>query len=896
MKNHKVSLLQNAKFRVIAALLVFAVIAAAGIGIWRYLTVKNTFKSESSIASPPSIESLPGVGDATDAYVQAQNEQNALGVQEARRDATSFVPTITRHGFSGDASVFTDEGSHSENNAKKSECPINKSVVMFKPNPANCSVDNLILARKAGVTAEELICQACPCDLLRAAGYTVGELKTIGLKAKDLRACGFSKDALKTAGFTPGELKEAGFTAPELRAMELSPGELAQAGFTVDELKAAGLTAADFKKAGVSAEALKAAGFSALALKEAGYSAHELKNAGFDAQSLKNAGFSAKALKNAGFPAALLKESGFDSKELHDAGFSAAELKKSGFSANELKSAGFDANTLKQGGFSVDELASAGFTPNEIKTAELLSNSCSDEMLRKARLAGVSAIDLKNKGCGLSGLKTAGFTASELKNAGFTAAALKDLGYSADDLKSAGYTVSQLKTAGFTPEELKKAGFTAQDLISAGVQVADLKKAGFAADELHNAGVNARSLKDLGFTANDLKHSGYDAAQLKALGYTAGDLKSAGFTPKQLKVAGYTAHQLRVAGVPASALKASGYGVQELEKAGYTSGDLLRAGFPQKTERMNSNVTAQSAAPNRLRTTQDEFTANETNHFAQSSATMPSIASNTPEARLREIQQLQQEKLNLQQRHDMEQQLQGQMSLQAQKLMTEWSNNGQQTLHSATPPTEPVGNLSVSGDAGQKTEKSGGPVIKAGSILFAVLDTGVNSDEPSPILATVVSGNLKGSKLIGKFTRVDKRVLLSFNVMNVEEFDHTIGVNAVAIDENTARTAVSGNVNSHYLLRYGSLFASAFLSGVSQGVIQSGTTEDCFLGICHKVHDKITPGEYVALGLGNVGQQYAATMGQNFNVPPTIKIEGGTGMGILFMSDVTLPKPLKDKK
>ena len=36
-------------------------------------------------------------------------------------------------------------------------------------------------------------------------------------------------------------------------------------------------------------------------------------------------------------------------------------------------------------------------------------------------------------------------------------------------------------------------------------------------------------------------------------------------------------------------------------------------------------------------------------------------------------------------------------------------------------------------------------------------------------------------------------------------------------------------------------------------------------------------------------------MGSNFNTPPTVQIPGGVGIGILFMSDVTLPQPLPKK-
>ena len=99
--------------------------------------------------------------------------------------------------------------------------------------------------------------------------------------------------------------------------------------------------------------------------------------------------------------------------------------------------------------------------------------------------------------------------------------------------------------------------------------------------------------------------------------------------------------------------------------------------------------------------------------------------------------------------------------------------------------------------------------------MFAVLDTSINTDEKgTPIMARIVGGPYKGGKLFGQFTLVDKRVMLSFNILNLPDRDKTISINAVAIDPETARTAMSGEVDNHYLLRYGTFFASAFLSGV----------------------------------------------------------------------------------
>ena len=438
-----------------------------------------------------------------------------------------------------------------------------------------------------------------------------------------------------------------------------------------------------------------------------------------------------------------------------------------------------------------------------------------------------------------------------------------------------------MKKAGFTAAQLHRAGFSAAQLKAAGFNAAQLKKAGFTAAQLKSAGFTAKQLRGAGYTAKQLKHAGFSASQLKNAGFSAGQLKSAGFSAAQLKHAGFSAKQLRNAGYSAAQLKAAGYSPKQLLKAGFTKGDLLRAGFtptqagyggstPVKPTATVAN-TAEAAAPK---------------NTSDASATMPSINSDSPEAKLEQIARAQQKEMNEQQRQDAIVRQQGAMTMQAQKLLAAWSNNSAQSYAEA-----PAAALATpAGDAGHGTNvKASGPVIKAGTVMFAVLDTSINSDEKSPIMATIVMGPLKGAKLLGHFTRVNKRVLLSFRLLNDPHYPHSITMNAVAIDPDTARTAIAGQVNNHYLLRYGTLFASAFLEGLSGAIESSGQTQNCFLGFCQTTNPTLNTGQQIAVGLGTVGQRYSQVLGKNFYRPPTIKVQGGTGIGILFMSDLTLP-------
>lgn len=716
----------HSKSRVLMLLAIAAVVVGSIVFVWRHAQNKRNAQASVSVSGAPSIQSVPGAGNPSAQYVQDQNLQNQINEQKARKAGTSAVPTITRSSFVGNPGEFAQDIPNADSQAP-AQCSLKKVVVMFKPNPASCSLDNLKMARKTGVTAEELACQGCPTSLLRLAGYTAGDLKNIGYTAKQLKAAGFSDADLKDAGFSDKEIQGAknAFIKPGLSSAELLKG---------------GLNAAALRKAGFTAAELKAAGFSDADLKAAGYSAKDLAEA-------------AKISPGShGLTAAELKAHGFTAAQLKKMGFTAAQLKAAGFSADELKKAGFGAKALKDAGFTAAELKAAGFTPEE--------------------------------------LKAAGFTAGQLKAAGVSAEALK--------------------AAGFTPEELRSAGFDAAEL----------------------------------------RHAGYSPEQLRAAGYTRGDLLRGGYSPIE---AGYA--------------KKSSPG----DSAGNYAGNGNGNG--------NGNAASRNAALN-------NFSAQNPNNDGNNSS-LPSMTANSPEARLAEVARLQQQQMNAQQKQDYIAQQQGAMTMQAQKLLAGWSNHSNQTLAQA--PVDKSARNSAN-NAGNLAGAGSVPIIKAGTVLFAVLDTGINSDNSSPIMAHVVSGALKGAKLLGKFTRINDRVLLSFYLVNDPRYPNSIGINAVAIDPDTAHTAMADSVNYHYMLRYGSLFASAFVEGLSDAVIANHSTTACGLFGCQQfANGNLSTKDEALMAVGKVGQQYSSQASNNFNTPPTVKVAAGSGLGILFMSDVQMP-------
>ncbi len=246
------------------------------------------------------------------------------------------------------------------------------------------------------------------------------------------------------------------------------------------------------------------------------------------------------------------------------------------------------------------------------------------------------------------------------------------------------------------------------------------------------------------------------------------------------------------------------------------------------------------------------------------------------QASLRQQQILQQQKAS-----QLTAQLQGAMAGQMNALQIAW-----------TPPTQSVvvGNTSdltgAGGSKGGASDLNQAVLYKAGSVIFATIDTAVNSDEPGPVMATITSGKLKGGKLLGTFVSQGEKAMLTFTTLSMPSAPRSVAVNTVAIDPATARTALSSDTNNHYLLRYGTLFAATFLSGYAQAISQSGSQTTITLqGITHEI-PPLSARQKLMLAMGNVGQQYTAVLNNVYNTPPTIKIYAGTGVGILFLSDL----------
>lgn len=269
--------------------------------------------------------------------------------------------------------------------------------------------------------------------------------------------------------------------------------------------------------------------------------------------------------------------------------------------------------------------------------------------------------------------------------------------------------------------------------------------------------------------------------------------------------------------------------------------------------------------------------------------------------RLQDARQRQQQQAEQQQAMQNLQQLTSSMNTQQGLLFTSWSSNSTQQYVEGTKPKEETTTVTHTTEGGTTTTVETVnpgvtdrycPMMKAGTILFATLNTAVNSDEPGPVMATIVGNRLRGGKLLGTLINQGQKVMLTFNVLNLPNVPDSIPVNAVAIDPCTARTALSSDTDNHYLLRYGSLFAASFLQGYGQAILQSGQTVVSNGLNTIVTNDTLTPKREALAALGTVGQAWGEAIRPLFNKPPTVQVFACTPLGILIMSDVAAPTNL----
>lgn len=181
-------------------------------------------------------------------------------------------------------------------------------------------------------------------------------------------------------------------------------------------------------------------------------------------------------------------------------------------------------------------------------------------------------------------------------------------------------------------------------------------------------------------------------------------------------------------------------------------------------------------------------------------------------------------------------------------------------------------------------------LIPAGTIEYAQLITEANTDAPGPILAELVTGPLRGGRLIGNFTATENFLILDFNTIVLDGVDYA--ANGIALDPDTTLPGVITEIDRRYFKRVILPAAAEFVTGFTEAVSESGTTSVTINNADGSVTETNSntgtdDDQEVASGITAAGDALADILDDIAdNTQPMLRVARGTPVGILFTAPV----------
>ena len=175
-------------------------------------------------------------------------------------------------------------------------------------------------------------------------------------------------------------------------------------------------------------------------------------------------------------------------------------------------------------------------------------------------------------------------------------------------------------------------------------------------------------------------------------------------------------------------------------------------------------------------------------------------------------------------------------------------------------------------------------LISAGEIVYGQLLLQANSDVPFTVLAQMVSGPLKGWKLMGKFEVLDDLNLLGIRFkVAVSDEGKQYKTRAVMLNPDNGLAAMRSSVDHRYFRRIVLPMAAEFISGYASAIAQSGRTSVTVTGqSVVSAQNPTTDKQDVATGVQGAADEISTILEDFGEVPVKIVIDAGTPIGIFF--------------
>jgi len=182
-------------------------------------------------------------------------------------------------------------------------------------------------------------------------------------------------------------------------------------------------------------------------------------------------------------------------------------------------------------------------------------------------------------------------------------------------------------------------------------------------------------------------------------------------------------------------------------------------------------------------------------------------------------------------------------------------------------------------------------LVPAGRGVFAHPILAVNSDQSSPVVLQADSGPIAGDRMIGTLAKQNDRLVIHIN--SVIHHGQSLAVDGLVVAPDTMEAGVASNVDQHYLSRFILPAAAAFIQGLGQAIATTSNTATVlspFGGASYATQLNLKQQTGVAAGVA--AGQIGATLNAAAPKGPTVSLDANVAVGVMFLSNVTLHRPL----
>ena len=202
------------------------------------------------------------------------------------------------------------------------------------------------------------------------------------------------------------------------------------------------------------------------------------------------------------------------------------------------------------------------------------------------------------------------------------------------------------------------------------------------------------------------------------------------------------------------------------------------------------------------------------------------------------------------------------------------------------PPVDPTTAAALEGNQGSEEEATAVQIIAATTIEYGQTLIEANSDVKGPVLVELVTGPLKGARLLGSFKKEEEYLVIEMNTAVKDEKSYS--VNAIILDPDTTLPGVATEVDRRWFRRVILPAAASFIEGLGSAIAETSGTSVSVEGetVTTQTEDLDTEEE-----LGKAVEKAAEKIAEIVDdeaadVETLVKVRAGTPVGILFLAPV----------